>query len=110
MRPRGELFEVVEHEQDAEAEEVGDERVERVEVDGLKQAERGGHPGDHEARFAHGGEVDGHGAAGEGRRLVPRTAIASLVLPTPPGPVTVTSRWWPDRRGRRAPRRRSRGR
>ena len=82
---RGELLEVVEHEEDAEAEEVGDEGVERVEVDGLGQAERGGHPGDHQARFAHGGEVDGHGTSGEGRRLVPEDGHREPRLAHPTG-------------------------
>ena len=84
-------------------------RVERVGADGLGQAERGGDPAGRRAPARAPGRGRRPGAAGEPGRLAGSTSIASRVLPTPPGPVMVTSRWVPGR-GRQRVDRRRRGR
>ena len=85
-RRPGELLEVVEHQQDPQAGEVGDERVERVGADGLGQAERGDDPRHHERRLAHRREVDGAGATGELRRLAVQQLHREPGLADPAGP------------------------
>ncbi len=68
-RGAGQLLEVVEHEEHAQAAEVTGQGVEGFVVGDLRQPQGSSDPGDDERRLAHRREVDGHRATGKGRGL-----------------------------------------